>query len=350
MSPEGGPEAASGNLRLRRGGQSAAHRHGAVAGWQHDLERSPGGLVTALEPLLRKRRGAWIGWAGVPDSGEEPIVEDGVQLYPVELSAQDVADYYEGFSNATLWPLYHDLIVKPVYHRKWWDSYVDVNRRFAEATAALPHPGPRSGSRTISCSSSSRCCACCVPTSPSASSCTSPSRRSNCSCRCRGAPRSSKACSGADLVGFHLAGGAQNFLVLSRRLVGANTSRASIGVRSRFGEVSYGFRTVTGRGLPHFDRLRRSGRQGTQPGDSPTRPADPRRARRPTKDPARRRPARLHQRHRRPPACLHRAARRGPDQTRRHRAGPAGDTEPRAGRELHRDAGGHRTPGRSHQR
>ena len=49
---------------------------------------------------------------------------------------------------------------------------------------------------------------------------------------------------GADLVGFHLAGGAQNFLILSRRLIGANTSRGSIGVRSRFGEVDVDGRTV----------------------------------------------------------------------------------------------------------
>src|SRR5215475_10596304 len=49
---------------------------------------------------------------------------------------------------------------------------------------------------------------------------------------------------GADLVGFHLPGGAQNFLILSRRLVGANASRANVGVRSRFGEVNVGFRTV----------------------------------------------------------------------------------------------------------
>ena len=49
---------------------------------------------------------------------------------------------------------------------------------------------------------------------------------------------------GADLVGFHLPGGAQNFLVLARRLIGANTSRASVGVRSRFGEVHVGFRSV----------------------------------------------------------------------------------------------------------
>ena len=49
---------------------------------------------------------------------------------------------------------------------------------------------------------------------------------------------------GADLVGFHLPGGAQNFLILARRLLGANTSRANIGVRSRFGEIEVGSRTV----------------------------------------------------------------------------------------------------------
>ncbi|MGB2921367.1 MAG: trehalose-6-phosphate synthase, partial [Mycobacterium sp.] len=49
---------------------------------------------------------------------------------------------------------------------------------------------------------------------------------------------------GADLVGFHLPGGAQNFMILARRLAGANTSRASVGIRARFGEVHVGFRTV----------------------------------------------------------------------------------------------------------
>jgi trehalose 6-phosphate synthase len=49
---------------------------------------------------------------------------------------------------------------------------------------------------------------------------------------------------GADLVGFHLPGGAQNFLILARRLVGANTSRGSVGIRSRFGEVEYDGRIV----------------------------------------------------------------------------------------------------------
>src|ERR1700754_4347600 len=62
-------------------------------------KRSPGGLVTALEPLLRRRRGAWIGWPGIPDAGDEPIQQDDLQLYPVNLSADDVAAYYEGLSH-----------------------------------------------------------------------------------------------------------------------------------------------------------------------------------------------------------------------------------------------------------
>src|ERR1700736_5561484 len=88
-------------------------------------KRSPGGLVTALEPLLRRRSGAWVGWPGVPDTDEEPIFVDGLHLCPVRLSEDDLAEYYEGFSNAALWPLYHDVIVKPIYHREWWDRYVD---------------------------------------------------------------------------------------------------------------------------------------------------------------------------------------------------------------------------------
>jgi trehalose 6-phosphate synthase len=57
------------------------------------FKRSPGGLVTALEPLLRRNRGAWIGWPGVVDADEDPIVENGLQLHPVRLDDDDVADY-----------------------------------------------------------------------------------------------------------------------------------------------------------------------------------------------------------------------------------------------------------------
>jgi trehalose 6-phosphate synthase len=103
----------------------------------NDWRRSPGGLVSALEPVMRANDGAWIGWPGAPDDDLEPFVEDGLQLVPVHLSAQEVEEFYEGFSNGTLWPLYHDVVAKPEFHREWWDEYVSVNRRFAEKTAEL---------------------------------------------------------------------------------------------------------------------------------------------------------------------------------------------------------------------
>jgi len=97
---------------------------------------SPGGLVTALEPVMRQAGGAWIGWSG--DAGPEPgpFEADGLHLVGIGLSETEVRDFYEGFCNATLWPLYHDVIAPPQFHRRWWEAYVAVNRRFAQAAAA----------------------------------------------------------------------------------------------------------------------------------------------------------------------------------------------------------------------
>lgn len=110
--------------------------HGAVS-W----ERAPGGLVTALAPMMRTGGGAWVGWAGAPDLEVDPFTGDGIALSPITLSAQEVQQYYEGFSNATLWPLYHDVIVEPEFHREWWATYRLVNERFAEAAARAAAPG-----------------------------------------------------------------------------------------------------------------------------------------------------------------------------------------------------------------
>ncbi|MCI1747922.1 MAG: trehalose-6-phosphate synthase [Acidipropionibacterium sp.] len=96
---------------------------------------SPGGLVTALEPVMQNRGGAWIGWHGAADEKVEPFHHDGYDIIPVPLSSLDVERFYEGFSNGTLWPLFHDCIAEPVFHREWWDSFREVNRRFAQAAA-----------------------------------------------------------------------------------------------------------------------------------------------------------------------------------------------------------------------
>ncbi|MET4157763.1 bifunctional alpha,alpha-trehalose-phosphate synthase (UDP-forming)/trehalose-phosphatase [Agromyces sp. PvR057] len=106
-------------------------------GWKS----SPGGLVTALEPVMRAADGAWIGWAGVADREFEPFEHDGISIIPVPLSESELEEYYEGFSNDTLWPLYHDVIAPPSFHREWWDAYVRVNRRFAEAAARAASDG-----------------------------------------------------------------------------------------------------------------------------------------------------------------------------------------------------------------
>ena len=98
-------------------------------------QRSPGGLVSALEPVMRDADGAWIGWSGSPDLTADPFDAEGMHLVPVSLSTDEVAEYYEGFSNDTLWPLSHDVISPPVYHRRWWDAYRRVNRRFAVEAA-----------------------------------------------------------------------------------------------------------------------------------------------------------------------------------------------------------------------
>ncbi|CDQ45164.1 MULTISPECIES: alpha,alpha-trehalose-phosphate synthase (UDP-forming) [Mycolicibacterium] len=207
-------------------------------------KRSPGGLVTALEPILRKQSGAWIGWAGVPDGDEEPIVEEDLKLYPVRLSAEDVALYYEGFSNATLWPLYHDVIVKPQYHRHWWDRYVEVNRRFAEATARAAAPGATVWIQDYQLQLVPKMLRMLRPDLTIGFFLHIPFPPVELFMQMPWRTEIIEGLLGADLVGFHLAGGAQNFLILARRLLGANTSRATIGVRSRFGEVQIGFRTV----------------------------------------------------------------------------------------------------------
>ncbi len=96
---------------------------------------SPGGLVAALAPVMERNQGTWVGWTGTPGEHFDPFEAEGMRLLPITLSDEDVAEYYEGFSNATLWPLYHDLTAVPQFERRWWEAYRDVNRRFADAVA-----------------------------------------------------------------------------------------------------------------------------------------------------------------------------------------------------------------------
>jgi trehalose 6-phosphate synthase len=103
-------------------------------GW----ELSPGGLVTALRPVMSTHSGSWVGWDG-GTKGMPPALPDmDVRLLPISLHATQVRNYYHGFANATLWPLLHDAIERSRFERAWWYGYRDVNAIFADrALAAL---------------------------------------------------------------------------------------------------------------------------------------------------------------------------------------------------------------------
>ncbi|WP_037139332.1 alpha,alpha-trehalose-phosphate synthase (UDP-forming) [Rhodococcoides fascians] len=207
-------------------------------------KRSPGGLVTALEPILRANKGAWVGWPGVPDVDVEPFVEDELELCPVALTEQEVADYYEGFSNATLWPLYHDVIVKPVYDRSWWNAYVEINRRFAETTSAAAAQGATVWIQDYQLQLVPKMLRMLRPDLTIGFFLHIPFPPVELFMQMPWRTEIVEGLLGADLIGFHLAGGAQNFLYLARRLAGQVTSRGTVGVRSRLGSVQVGFRTV----------------------------------------------------------------------------------------------------------
>jgi trehalose 6-phosphate synthase len=101
---------------------------------------SPGGLVSALVPILRERDGVWVGWTGAPDDAPAPFGHDGMHLRSIPLDAEEVQQHYLGFCNNTLWPLYHNAIRSPEYHRHWWRPYVRVNERFAAGIAEVLAP------------------------------------------------------------------------------------------------------------------------------------------------------------------------------------------------------------------
>jgi trehalose 6-phosphate synthase len=190
--------------------------------------RSPGGLVSALEPVLRANDGAWIGWPGAAETDLKPFTAGGLRLIPVGMTHDEVEDFYEGFSNATLWPLYHDLVAKPEFHRPWWEAYVDVNRRFAHAAAEVAseratvwvqdyqlqlvpqmlrelRPDLKIGFYLH------------IPFPPTELFQQLPWRR-----------QILEGLLGADLIGFQLAGGAANFVRLVRQRVGHRTHRDMI--------------------------------------------------------------------------------------------------------------------------
>jgi trehalose 6-phosphate synthase len=105
------------------------------------LERSSGGLATALEAGWRDHPGVWIGWAGAaPDEPVEPLLVRAAHrrsytLRSVALTEEDIAKFYSGFANEIIWPLFHDMPSRCNFEPEYWATYQNVNRKFARVVA-----------------------------------------------------------------------------------------------------------------------------------------------------------------------------------------------------------------------
>jgi len=104
-----------------------------------------GGLAGALNSALKKHKGLWFGWSG-QESQEDPEDRtgninmqrgDGVTTATIDLPARDIDEYYNGYANSTLWPLFHYRLDLTEYERETGKSYERVNERFAESVQPL---------------------------------------------------------------------------------------------------------------------------------------------------------------------------------------------------------------------
>jgi trehalose 6-phosphate synthase len=187
---------------------------------------SPGGLVSALKPVLLERDGVWVGWSGSSSEVPVPASDDGLALKAVPIDTAEYDDFYIGFANGTLWPLYHDAIRSPTFDRRSWQAYVAVNRRYAEAAAEAAAHGAtvwvhdyqlqlvpmmlRALRADVRIGFFLH-----IPFPPQELFVQLPWRR-----------EIIEGLLGADLVGFQVPGAAANFARLARRLVGATGTDA----------------------------------------------------------------------------------------------------------------------------
>ncbi|MBD3290887.1 bifunctional alpha,alpha-trehalose-phosphate synthase (UDP-forming)/trehalose-phosphatase [candidate division KSB1 bacterium] len=98
---------------------------------------SAGGLATGLKAFYKKYESLWIGWPGMvtknfPEKKEitEQLHKD--KMHPIFLTKNQIEKYYEGFSNKTIWPLFHYFTEYTVYEKRLWETYRQVNKIFSE--------------------------------------------------------------------------------------------------------------------------------------------------------------------------------------------------------------------------
>ena len=113
---------------------------------EFEFSRSEGGLTTGLDSLVMDVEKHWVGWPGTyADTPEEEqkITEylEPLNFHPVFLTADHIQNYYEGYSNSTLWPLCHYFYAYVQYENKYWNAYKEVNEMFCQAALPFIEPG-----------------------------------------------------------------------------------------------------------------------------------------------------------------------------------------------------------------
>ncbi len=110
-----------------------------------NYKRSAGGLATGMASFYEKYESLWIGWPGIisEKKQEKESIRQHLEkedMVPVFLSRQEQENYYEGFSNKTIWPLFHYFSQNTVYEQRYWNTYKKVNIRFAETVLKFAKP------------------------------------------------------------------------------------------------------------------------------------------------------------------------------------------------------------------
>jgi trehalose 6-phosphate synthase/phosphatase len=138
MPPEGRLIVVSNRLpfTLRRAGDS----------WR--TERSSGGLASALDPVLKRTGGLWVGWPGEAPASRDERREEQILGWrqkhgyvAVDLPADVARNFYEGYANQTLWPLFHNFSTNVAFDPGGWSAYVEANRLFRDVVVQNVEPG-----------------------------------------------------------------------------------------------------------------------------------------------------------------------------------------------------------------
>jgi trehalose 6-phosphate synthase/phosphatase len=115
-------------------------------GTNWETKRTAGGLATAMDPILKRAGGLWIGWSGA--EGDTPpeaieLLREEQSCIAVDLPADLLEKFYEGYANQALWPLFHSFTSRLQFDADNWEAYIEANRRFCAAVVNEFRAGDR---------------------------------------------------------------------------------------------------------------------------------------------------------------------------------------------------------------